>query len=296
LALAAVALIRPPAAHDEMALPDRTAAAIVRDFARKVIDDIAALARAPIERTQPQIGHGLDYDIELVRAGARDVPQVFHASLPAELTLMRHTPERKDRFLALVLPLVLKANAEIAADRTRLARLAKARGAGMSAEDSAWLSWMAERYGTDEHTELLRRVDIIPPSLALAQAAEESGWGTSRFAHQGNALFGQRAFGEELAMTAAERTDDETVRVRAYENLAAAVRSYARNLNTHAAYAPFREARAAARAEGAPVRGHDLAETLIRYSERGLAYVQSLRAIIRLNRLDAFDAARLGSI
>ena len=282
-ALAAVVLIRPPAPLDQMALPDRTRAEIARDFAKKVIADIAAIARPAPRAT-------LDYDIEQVRLGARAVPHVFHAALPAELVDMRHAPERKDRFLMLVLPHVLKANEEIAAERARLLRIRTP----MSAEDRVWLSWIADRYGTEDPAELARRIDVIPPSLALAQAAEESGWGTSRFAHEGNALFGQRTVAEEMGLVPLARTAAEGVRVRAYDSLGAAVRSYARNLNTHPAYAEFRRARAEARAKGTAPSGHSLAETLVRYSERGEAYVSSLRAIIRMNRLEGFDTARLG--
>ena len=167
--------------------------------------------------------------------------------------------------------------------------------ARVSAEDQTWLAWVAERYDAPAGNldELLVRVDIIPTSLALAQAAEESGWGTSRFAHQGNALFGQRATGDEPGLAPVERATEEHVRVRAYETLGAAVRSYARNLNTHPAYERFRAERAENRSQGAEPGGHALAPTLTRYSERGAAYVASLRAIIRLNRLESFDKARL---
>jgi len=293
LALASVTLIRPPLPLDEMALPDRSSAQIVRDMAKKVMQEIAAFAKPAIDETRKFI----DYDIELVRSGARDVPHMFLASLPAELVGIRHTPHRKDRFVALVLPWVLKANEEIAADRARLIKIVDAMrsDARLSAEERVWLASTAERYEVSGENlgELARRIDIIPPSLALAQAAEESGWGTSRFAHEGNALFGQRAVGDQAGLVAAERANDDTVRVRAYESLGAAVHSYAHNLNTHPAYAEFRNARAERRAKTEPLAGEELAEMLTRYSERGTAYVQSLRAIIRLNRLDAFDKARL---
>jgi Bax protein len=219
------------------------------------------------------------------------VPHIFQAALPADFADPRQVAARKDRFVMLVLPHVLRVNEEIAAERQRLMRI---RGAELSAEDRAWLSWIAERYGTEDVDELRRRIDIIPPSLALAQAAEESGWGSSRFAHQGNALFGQRTAGDEFGIVPMERAAAEGIRVRAYEDLGAAVRSYARNLNTHTAYVDFRDARASARTKGSTPSGHRLAETLLRYSERGEAYVNSLRAIIRMNRLEGFDAAKLG--
>src|SRR5690606_12194341 len=107
-----------------------------------------------------------------------------------------------------------------------------------------WLDRTAEAYGIDrtgpeDFAELLRRADTIPPSLALAQAAEESGWGTSRFAREGNALFGQRVWRGEDGIVPSDRADGETYRVAAFEHLIDGVKSYARNLNTHSAYEAF---------------------------------------------------------
>lgn len=243
----------------------------------------------------------LAYDIAGVRAGERDVPHVFLASLPADLATMEASAQRKDMFVAMILPLVLRANDEIAANRARLMEIvarvnAEAR---LAAEDRLWLIAIGERYETDptDLVELSRRIDVVPPSLALAQAAEESGWGTSRFAHQGNALFGQRAVGANASVEGlkpAQRSPHENFRVRAYGDLGEAVRSYTHNLNTHAAYARFRAERARQRAADKPIDGHVLAGTLLRYSERGDDYVLTLRRLIRGNRLADFDKARLG--
>ncbi len=243
----------------------------------------------------------LAYDIAGVRAGERDVPHVFLASLPADLATMQASALRKDMFVAMILPLVLRANDEIAANRARLMEIIERVNADakLAAEDRLWLIAIGERYHTDPSNlaELARRIDVVPPSLALAQAVEESGWGTSRFAHQGNALFGQRASigaAETEGLAPSQRGSGENFRVRAYGDLGEAVRSYTHNLNTHAAYARFRAERARRRAADKPLDGHDLAGTLLRYSERGDAYVQTLRQLIRSNRLADFDKARLG--
>jgi Bax protein len=210
---------------------------------------------------------------------------------------VRIAAQRKDMFVAMILPLVLRENEEIAANRARLldisARISE--DVKLPADDRLWLAAMAERYDTEPANvaELARRLDIIPPSLALAQAAEESGWGTSRFANEGNALFGQRTYSAAEGMAPQSRATDETFRVRAYRDLGGAVRSYIHNLNTHPAYAQFRKERAKKRAADQSVSGHAMAETLTRYSERGTDYVKTLQSLMRANRLADFDKARL---
>jgi Bax protein len=160
-----------------------------------------------------------------------------------------------------------------------------------------WLDETAERYGSKsaDPADLLTHVDIVPPSLAIAQAAEESGWGTSRFAREGNALFGQRAYkAHRKGIVPVERPEGTSFRVRAFDHLIDGVKSYMHNLNSHPAYRDFREARAKMRAEEGNIDGYDLAGALLRYSERGVAYVKTIRVIMRSNTLRAFDGARLG--
>ncbi len=141
--------------------------------------------------------------------------------------------------------------------------------------------------------ELVRRVDIIPPSLALAQAAEESGWGTSRFAREGNAIFGQRVWRGSNGMVPGRRDEGETFRVRAYDQLIDGVMSYARNLNGHVAYDDFRRSREKQRQSGQMPHGYELALSLLSYSERGAKYLTTIRKIMRVNGLQNFDKARL---
>jgi len=237
-----------------------------------------------------------DIALEDVRHGRAAVPAIFLARFPDDLASLTSVEQRKQVFIKTVLPLVLRTNQQIAADRRLLLRLLStshgARPAGALERDL--LARLARRYGADpgDRVELLRRIDIVPPSLALAQGAEESGWGTSRFARMGNAVFGQRTFKGE-GMVPKERAPGERFAVRAFNALEASVRAYVWNLNTHPAYADFRAARAAMRAEGRALDGADLAGALTRYSERGEAYVDTIRIIMRANRLDQFDDARL---
>jgi Bax protein len=242
----------------------------------------------------------LGYRLETVRADG-EVPRVFLASLPSELPDIAVAAQRKIMFIEATLPLILRVNEQIAQDRQLLADLRDrlADGDRLSAGDRTWLAHEAALYGLDgfdpghpDMDELMRRVDIIPPSLALAQSAEESGWGTSRFAQHGNALFGQRSWRGESGLVPKQH-DGEPFRVASFDRLMDAVRSYALNLDSHPAYEAFRRARAAQRREDETLDGFVLAGTLAAYSERGVAYVDAIRAIIRANALDVFDQARL---
>ena len=142
--------------------------------------------------------------------------------------------------------------------------------------------------------ELMLRVDAVPVSLALAQCAEESGWGTSRFAAEGNALFGQWSWGGEGIKPLQQREGMGDYRIAAFETPLHSVMAYMKNLNTHNAYAGLRVRRAELRAKGERMSGFELAKTLDKYSERGAAYVESLHGIMRVNQLDPADDAFLG--
>ena len=196
-----------------------------------------------------------------------------------------------------MLPLVLHVNEQIRADRTRLIAVRKMQvnDQKISAADQLWLAALADRYKADRDdlSELSRRADIIPPSLALAQAAEESGWGTSRFVIEGNALFGQWTVEEDRGIVPARRDIDRFHKIKTFETLLDAVRAYARNLNTHRAYRKFRLERAGFRQEGTSLDGLVLSSSLSKYSERGDEYVKSLRSLIRGNRLEKLDRAKL---
>jgi Bax protein len=226
-----------------------------------------------------------------------EVPRLFLVTLPRDLREIRAPSHRKVMFIKTALPLILLVNERIERDRMRIQILRTLIGAGVETtpDDAAWLTALAERHGVArlDFDELLRRVDIIPPSLALAQGAEETGWGTSRFAHEGNALFGQRIFGGKGGLVPRRRDEGKTFKVRAFEDLIDGVGAYAHNLNTFAAYGEFRRAREALREAGRPLIGTELATTLGNYSERREAYIATIRLIIRANALGMFDKARL---
>ncbi|MEK9672036.1 MAG: glucosaminidase domain-containing protein [Rhodospirillaceae bacterium] len=239
----------------------------------------------------------LKYDLEHIREKGATVPPAFLASLPPDLGRIRETQERKRLFFQAVLPLILRANQEILADRKRLWRVqADDRlGRAIPAQDRLWLRAMAEKYETDpgDLTTLLRRVDIVPPSLALAQAAEESGWGTSRFARQGNAIFGQWTMEKAEGLVPLNRDEDKDHLVRRFKALIDSVRAYMANLNTHRAYRELRQGREALRRAGDPLNGLSLARFLNRYSQRGDHYVDAIRDMIQGNELNRLDDARL---
>jgi len=239
----------------------------------------------------------LNYDLEAVLEGRSDVPRITLASLPSDLWRERETSKRKALFLKSVLPLVLQVNEQITQDRSRLKNLATAQKQGqLSALDRLWLAVMAERYGTKRGDigAVLNRHDVVPPSLALAQAATESAWGSSRFVREGNAMFGQWTFSSQhLGIVPAARDEGKTHRIRAFSSIYDSIDSYVTNLNKHRAYKEFRAMRSAMRRQGQPLDGLRLAGTLHRYSERGGDYVNDLRAIISSNDLRLVDGARL---
>ena len=272
---------------------------VAPDTPRRRLEARVAAARRSGAYTPTVLGEvldALDYRLEAVAAGG-PVPWVEVTSLPPGLGRLRDIPKRKDLFFRAVLPLVLMENDRIRADRVRLERIKWRldRGRPLTKSSLRWLEALADRYDANpgDLDELLRKVDEIPPSLALAQAAEESGWGTSRFARQGNALFGQWTWDADEGLAPTERAEGASHRVRAFDALGDAVAAYMRNLNRHPAYKPMRRLRARMRAEDKPLSGRRLAAGLVRYSQRGHDYVQTLRAIIAANDLAALDDTKL---
>ena len=241
----------------------------------------------------------IGYDLDRVRATVSPVPRLILEELPHDLADMSPVSAKKHLFVQAVLPIILQVNEEITSARWRLERLAdRLRWTDtLSPADREWLVTMADLYRTDpfDVRELLNRMDVVPPSLALAQAAEESGWGTSRFARQGNALFGQYTYNAKSGMVPAQRDAEARHRVRSHNNLLAAVRSYVHNLNSHWAYEDFRRLRSNLRRNGGEIGGYALAGELRGYSERRAAYVKTIRQIIRQNRLGDFDRAWLNN-
>ncbi len=249
------------------------------------------LTVSTLDRTFAQLG----YDLDRLRDGDGLVPRHFVAAMPSDMRAIRVPAKRKALFIKTVLPLILQANDEIRADRARLERILDHKG-DLPAVDRLWLAAKTEVYEV-KRTDLkgLRtRMDVIPPSLAIAQAAEESGWGTSRFVREGNALFGQWTFSGNRHMVPRKRDAGRKHQVQAFPSLIEGVRAYMENLNTHRAYRGFRELRSVRRAKSQPLHGLELATTLTGYSERGEKYVETIQGLIRFNRLQALDGARLG--
>jgi len=215
-------------------------------------------------------------------------------TLPGNLDGTASVDERKATFISLLLPMIHRINEETF-DHRRLVEVALAcsgEGRSIDRANQAEIVRLHERYRTGGNLAALRqRLDIVPPSLAIAQAAIESGWGTSRFAVHGNALFGQRTTNPERGMRPADLTAATPVRVAAFDHLMASVRAYVHNLNTHPAYRGFRARRTALRRDGVVLDGLMLADTLLAYSSRGQAYVNDLKSVIRDNRLTGFDAS-----
>jgi Bax protein len=253
-------------------------------------------ARAALDLFQER-----DYHIDGIRSGELQVPRLVLSDLPAGIKKLDNSDERKAVFVKTLLPLILLTNEQIGKDRQRLQRLVaqKAAGHGWAVPDKRWLAELAETYGLKSDGDinvkaLLQRVDVVPVSLALAQAAEESGWGTSRFAEKGNALFGELTWNtEHQGIVPRNRRQGETHRFRAFEAPKASIESYIRNLNTHRAYAQFRQMRAGLRAQGKTLDSMQLATALVSYSERGSEYIRTIRSLIRANSLADFDNAVL---
>jgi Bax protein len=239
-----------------------------------------------------------DFDLRAIRRSERPVPRLFVEMMPRGFGKLGDVSELKHTFFGMVLPLVLKVNEEILAERNRLLQLrdTKAAGDALTRRQEEWLAGLAARYDAspDDLATLVRRVDVIPPALALAQSAEESGWGRSRFAQRGNALFGQRTWQAGLGIVPHERAEDGRFEVRAFTTLLDSVRGYARNLNSHPAYSEFRARRAEMRRGGESLNPYILAATLTSYSERREDYVETIRKILRVNRLEEFNRSRLG--
>jgi len=212
--------------------------------------------------------------------------------LPNEIKKIENIKKRKDLFIQIILPLVIKENNNIRLDRKKLfSILNKSKNTNI---EKNWLNSKFKQYGVanKDLSTLKIRMDEIPISMAIAQAAKETGWGTSRFAQEGNALFGQWTWSGE-GIKPSEADDNTTHKVMKFRVLQASVRAYQRNLNTHSSYKNFRSARAELRGEGKKLDSMILTEHLDKYAETGKEYVRVLQQIINQNRLTDFDEAKL---
>ena len=212
--------------------------------------------------------------------------------LPKEIKQIENTKKRKNLFIQIVLPLILEENTRIKVERKKL--FAVLNKNNNSESEIKWLKSKFKQYGVVNRdlTTLKIRMDEIPVSLAIAQAAKETGWGTSRFALEGNALFGQWTFsGEGIKPKGADIGD--THKVMKFKVLQASVRAYQRNLNTHSSYREFRKMRAIQRDNQGNLNSLELVNYLDKYAETGLEYTKILKKIIEQNNLTDFDDAEL---
>ncbi len=232
-----------------------------------------------------------DYNLKKVRVN-KIVKPFEVGMLPEELKNIESTKKRKDLFIKIVLPLILSENNRILRDRDILFKVLNKNNNTKS--ERRWLEKKFKQYGVvnKDVSTLKIRMDIIPVSLALAQAAKETGWGTSRFAIEGNALFGQWTYsGEGIKPAAADKGDKH--KVMAFSVLKSSVRAYQRNLNTHKSYKAFRKERAIQRDNEQNLDSSLLANYLGSYAETGDEYVKILKQIIDQNNLKDFDKAKI---
>tara|TARA_B100000963_G_scaffold65834_1_gene54060 strand:+ start:86 stop:1162 length:1077 start_codon:yes stop_codon:yes gene_type:complete len=241
--------------------------------------------------TIKQLFEDTKYKLEDVRE-KKLVKPVALTLLPNEIKMIESTKKRKEFFIQIVLPLILKENNNIRIDRKRLFNIINK--SNNSDLEKKWLAKKYKQYGipSKDLSTLKIRMDEIPVSLALAQAAKETGWGTSRFALEGNALFGQWTWSGE-GLRPKESDKNEGHKVMKFNVLQASVRAYQRNLNTHSSYKDFRKARAELRDNEKPLDSLVLAEYLDKYAETGDKYVEVLKKIIAQNSLKDFDDAKL---
>mgnify|MGYP006082006915 CR=1 FL=1 len=249
--------------------------------------DTVRLSAATIK----QLFKDTDYNLNDVRK-KKLVKPIALTLLPGEIKMIENTEKRKDFFIQIVLPLIIKENYNIKLDRKTLFNIINKNNNTIS--EINWLEKKYKQYGvkSKDLSTLKIRMDEIPVSLAIAQAAKETGWGTSRFAQEGNALFGQWTWsGEGLKPKEAE--EGEGHKVMKFNVLQASVRAYQRNLNTHSTYKNFRKARAEFRDLNKPLDSIELSKYLNKYAETGNQYVEVLQKIIKQNKLQDFDDAKL---
>jgi uncharacterized FlgJ-related protein len=249
-----------------------------------------------------QLFNEIGYTAEQWQAGIREVPRIEITNIPQrwqEVTRTIPVSDKKNIFFRLTGSGILQANEKILSEREHLLNAINKK----DIQENEWLASLGVKYKVIKQEsdkldnaamiELKKRVDIVPPSLALAQAAEESGWGTSRFAIQGNSLFGQWDFSGKGIKPKEQRSELGNYGIAAFESPQDSIEAYMLNLNTHRAYERMRQKRAVFRQQNKEPTGWDLAKTLDKYSERGNDYVKSLHAIMSYNKLNDADQAHL---
>ena len=233
----------------------------------------------------------VEYDLGKVRS-QKLVKPIYFTQFPRDLDELQSTKLKKETFIKIVLPLIVAENERIIADREKLLTLAEKKFT--TDLEKQWIRQKLLEYKVKKGNlkELAVRMDIIPTSIALAQAAKESGWGTSRFALEGNAIFGQWTWsGQGIAPL--DRESNKNHKILKFPILRASVKAYQNNLNTHKSYSKFRQKRLTLRDKNKKIKGLELTETLANYAQTGSEYTKILNQIIKQNRLMDFEPVRL---
>ena len=233
----------------------------------------------------------VDYNLNNVR-NEKVVKPIYFTQFPKDLDEIKDTKLKKDTFIKIVLPLVVAENEKILNDKIKLKKITSKKMT--SDKEKSWLRLKLREYKVknSDIIELDRRIDIIPVSIALAQAAKESGWGTSRFALEGNAIFGQWTWTGQ-GIEPLDKGKHENHKILRFPILRASVKAYQNNLNTHKGYSEFREKRHRIRKRNKSIRGLDLTDTLDRYAQTGKEYTDILEQIIKQNDLSDFETVQL---
>ena len=262
-----------------------------------LFDDVLQLDEEPTDTvrlsalTIEELFKSTNYNLDDVRKN-KLVKPIALTLLPEEIKKIENIKKRKDLFIQIILPLVIQENNYIKLDRNKLFSILN-KNQNTIAENN-WLNSKFRQYGvvSKDLSTLKIRMDEVPVSMAIAQAAKETGWGTSRFAQEGNALFGQWTWSGEGIKPAGADADTKH-KVMKFKVLQASVKAYQRNLNTHSSYKEFRRARAKLRDDGKNLDSTVLIQHLDKYAETGKVYVKILQQIIRQNSLEDFDDAKL---
>ncbi len=218
-----------------------------------------------------------------------------------DFSSIKNTKEKKQAFFNYFAPIIADENQRILSHRKQLSTIKKTLQSGteLNTNNIRHIDEYAKKYRVkpiankpQQLEEILERANAVPVSLALAQAANESAWGTSRFARDGKNYFGQWCFSKGCGLVPKYRSANSTHEVQVFQSPADSVKAYIRNINTHRAYDDLRQLRVQAEKEGLVAGGTLLAEGLLHYSERGHEYVNEIQAMIRINQLDSFDLNR----
>ena len=218
---------------------------------------------------------------------------IVFSSLPEDFMTVEPASARKELFVKTILPIIFFENEKVLEERNKILEWWTATEGDLIKRDywPDWLENISTKYSYEGENigDLLMSVDIIPISLAVSQAAIESGWGTSRYAREGNAVFGQYTYKKDLGILPKERPEEENFLIRKFQTISDSTASYIKNLNTHNAYKGFRENRKKIRMNGEKISGMSLVKYLVNYSERKEDYIKDIEQMIQDNDFQDFD-------